>query len=223
MMPRTSWTAGVLIAAAAIMPINTAAFSLGIGSVGHPALLRTGAHTHASPAAAGRVLREAERVARAGAFAAGLRPHVRRASRSAGGVRMGIEGTGIYVGTSLYAGQWKSAVVVNSVLAVVMFLTGKYKSALTEQGLLHAWILGVLLWGPLGIGAWVTCVCYLVCGSLVTKVSRAEAQHAHCVPACTRACLCAGIFTHVRACMSLHGDKRKYVCAHICMCACMCR
>ena len=58
---------------------------------------------------------------------------------------MGIEGTGIYVGTSLYAGQWKSAVVVNSVLAVVMFLTGKYKSALTEQGLLHAWILGVLL------------------------------------------------------------------------------
>ena len=199
MMPRASWTAGVLIAAAAIMPMNTAAFSLGIGRVGHPALLRTGAHTRASPYAAGGALREAERVARAGAFAAGLRPHVRRASRTAGGVRMGIEGTGIYVGTSLYAGQWKSAVVVNSVLAVVMFLTGKYKSALTEQGLLHAWILGVLLWGPLGFGAWVTCVCYLVCGSLVTKVSRAETQHAQsprlhaCLPmcrhSCTRACV----------------------------------
>ena len=57
-----------------------------------------------------------------------------------------------------------------------MYVTKKYKSALTEAGLVHAWILGVVLWGPLGFSAWSTCVLYLVFGSLVTKVKMADKE-----------------------------------------------
>lgn len=93
-----------------------------------------------------------------------------------GSLQMGIEGTGIYIGAGLYYGQWKTGVVVNSVLAAIMFVTKKYKSALTETGLLNAWILGILLWGPLGAAGWATCFMYLVFGSLVTKVKMAEKE-----------------------------------------------
>ncbi len=47
---------------------------------------------------------------------------------------------------------------------------------LTPSGLVHAWALGVVLWGSLGWRGWSTCVLYLICGSAVTKVKKAKKE-----------------------------------------------
>ncbi|EKX50469.1 hypothetical protein GUITHDRAFT_157284 [Guillardia theta CCMP2712] len=68
------------------------------------------------------------------------------------------------------------SLVLNSVLALLLLATGKYRSFLTSSGLLSAWLLGVILWGSLGFAGWSTCVVYLIAGSLVTKVKMAEKE-----------------------------------------------
>ncbi|CAM9168638.1 unnamed protein product, partial [Chrysoparadoxa australica] len=47
---------------------------------------------------------------------------------------------------------------------------------LTQAGFLHAYALGVLLWGCLGPQGWLTCVFYLIGGSAVTKVRTTEKE-----------------------------------------------
>ena len=66
--------------------------------------------------------------------------------------------------------------VFNSALALIGLVTGKYKSALTLSGLLHAWFLGVLLWASLGAAGWSTAVLYLVIGSAATKIKLKEKE-----------------------------------------------
>ena len=61
-------------------------------------------------------------------------------------------------------------------VAQALYGTGKYKSALTLQGLIHAYALGVILWGTLGFAGWSTCVVYLVFGSIVTKIRKKEKE-----------------------------------------------
>lgn len=57
-----------------------------------------------------------------------------------------------------------------------LLLTKKYKSALTKEGLLHAWILGCILGATLGLPAWTTCTVYLIVGSIATKIKKAEKE-----------------------------------------------
>ena len=66
------------------------------------------------------------------------------------------------------------ALAVNTPLAGLGVLL-KQKS-LTPSGLAHAYVLGVLLWSCVGWQAWSTCVLYLVLGSAVTKVKKAEKE-----------------------------------------------
>lgn len=67
------------------------------------------------------------------------------------------------------------AVGLNCALAAVG-VVAKQKS-LTPSGLAHAWALGViLLSSSLGWRAYTTCVFYLVCGSAVTKVKKAQKE-----------------------------------------------
>lgn len=67
-----------------------------------------------------------------------------------------------------------TALGLNSGLAAVGVM--KKQRILTPAGLLHAWALGVILWGSLGWRAWTVCVLYLVCGSKATKVRMSEKQ-----------------------------------------------
>lgn len=63
---------------------------------------------------------------------------------------------------------------VNSGLALAGIAKGQ--RALTPSGLAHAWFLGVLLWATLGSSGWALCVMYLVAGTIVTKVGKAEKE-----------------------------------------------
>jgi len=67
-----------------------------------------------------------------------------------------------------------TAVGLNSGLAAVGVAKGQ--KVLTPSGLAHAWALGVMLWGSLGVVGWSTCVLYLICGSRVTKVRMVEKE-----------------------------------------------
>lgn len=48
-----------------------------------------------------------------------------------------------WVGSGMYlVSNAKIGFLLNSVLAALLYLTGKYKSSLTPAGLLNAWLLG---------------------------------------------------------------------------------
>jgi len=70
--------------------------------------------------------------------------------------------------------QTATALALNSGLAAVGQLKGQ--KVLTPSGLAHSWALGVMLWGSLGWRGWSTCVLYLICGSVVTKVKKAKKE-----------------------------------------------
>ena len=55
-------------------------------------------------------------------------------------------------------------------------LSASKQTSLTRSGLVHATLLGVGLWSFLGLQGWLTCVAYLVLGSLVTKVKMDEKE-----------------------------------------------
>lgn len=68
----------------------------------------------------------------------------------------------------------ETAVVLNTVLIGAVAVKGQ--KALTQAGLFHAWILGIILWSTLGGAGWALCVIYLICGVSVTKVGKAEKE-----------------------------------------------
>lgn len=68
------------------------------------------------------------------------------------------------------------AVVLNTVLlAIVWFLP---KKLLTPAGIVHAWILGVLVWASLGWQGYAVVVFYFLVGSGITRVGMAQKEAA---------------------------------------------
>lgn len=67
---------------------------------------------------------------------------------------------------------WLIAVGLNTILIGVAFASPK--KLLTPMGYLHAWVLGVILWGCLGWQAYAVTLVYFAAGSAVTKIGFAE-------------------------------------------------
>ncbi|MEM9486033.1 MAG: TIGR00297 family protein [Cyanobacteria bacterium P01_F01_bin.116] len=67
---------------------------------------------------------------------------------------------------------WLVAIVLNTILVGLAFVSPK--KLLTPMGYLHAWFLGVILWGCLGWQAYFVTLVYFAAGSAVTKVGFAE-------------------------------------------------
>ncbi|MBE9066610.1 TIGR00297 family protein [Leptolyngbya cf. ectocarpi LEGE 11479] len=67
---------------------------------------------------------------------------------------------------------WLVALGLNTVLVGLAFVSPK--KLLTPMGYLHAWVLGVIIWGCLGWQAYGVTLVYFAAGSAVTKVGFAE-------------------------------------------------
>ncbi|MEG3438811.1 TIGR00297 family protein [Pannus brasiliensis CCIBt3594] len=76
----------------------------------------------------------------------------------------------------MLANPWIVAVLLNTVLLGIAFLVPK--KLLTPMGYLHAWILGVIVWGTLGWRGYAVVLFYFLVGSTVTKIGleRKEAE-----------------------------------------------
>ncbi|MEM9266365.1 MAG: TIGR00297 family protein [Cyanobacteria bacterium P01_F01_bin.13] len=71
---------------------------------------------------------------------------------------------------------WLVAIILNTILIGVAFASPK--KLLTPMGYLHAWVLGVILWGCLGWQAYFVTLVYFAAGSAVTKVGFAQKEAA---------------------------------------------
>ena len=69
---------------------------------------------------------------------------------------------------------WLIALVLNSVLGAIAWFAPK--KLLTPAGLLHAWFLGVLIWGTLGWQGYVVVMFYFLVGSAVTRIGMAQKE-----------------------------------------------
>jgi uncharacterized protein (TIGR00297 family) len=69
---------------------------------------------------------------------------------------------------ALIASPWLTAIALNTVLILLAFLLPK--KLLTPAGYLHAWVLGVLVWGCLGWRGYAIVMVYFLVGSGVTKI-----------------------------------------------------
>jgi uncharacterized protein (TIGR00297 family) len=76
----------------------------------------------------------------------------------------------------LLANPWLQAIAVNTVLLAIAFLAPK--KLLTPMGYLHAWLLGVIVWGCLGWPGYGVVMFYFLVGSGVTRIGleRKEAE-----------------------------------------------
>ena len=76
----------------------------------------------------------------------------------------------------LLANPWLQAIALNTVLLAIAFLAPK--KLLTPLGYLHAWILGVIVWGCLGWQGYGVVMFYFLVGSGVTRIGleRKEAE-----------------------------------------------
>ncbi len=69
---------------------------------------------------------------------------------------------------------WLVGVGLNTVLVGVAFIAPK--KLLTPAGLLHAWFLGVLLWGTLGWQGYIVVMFYFLVGSAVTRIGMKQKE-----------------------------------------------
>jgi uncharacterized protein (TIGR00297 family) len=69
---------------------------------------------------------------------------------------------------------WAIAMELNTVLLAIAFVIPK--KLLTPAGYIHAWILGVLVWGTLGWRGYIIVMFYFLLGSAVTFVRIAEKE-----------------------------------------------
>jgi uncharacterized protein (TIGR00297 family) len=76
----------------------------------------------------------------------------------------------------LSANSWMIAVGVNTVLAAIAVLAPK--KLLTSMGLIHAWMLGVVILGTLGWAGYGVVMFYFLVGSGVTRVGKAQKEAA---------------------------------------------
>lgn len=77
---------------------------------------------------------------------------------------------------ALAQNPWVVAIVLNTVLAGIAWVAPK--KLLTPAGLLHAWGLGVVLWGTLGWRGYLVMMFYFLVGSGVTRIGMAEKEAA---------------------------------------------
>ncbi len=71
---------------------------------------------------------------------------------------------------------WLVAIILNTILLTLVYFAPK--KLLTPAGIVHAWILGVLIWGSLGLPGYAVVVFYFLVGSGVTRIGMAEKQAA---------------------------------------------
>lgn len=71
---------------------------------------------------------------------------------------------------------WAIAIAINSVLLAIVWFAPK--KLLTPAGILHAWVLGIILWGTLGWRGYTVMVIYFILGSAVTRIGMAEKEAA---------------------------------------------
>lgn len=69
---------------------------------------------------------------------------------------------------------WLVGMGLNTVLLGIVFIAPK--KLLTPAGLLHAWFLGVLLWGTLGWQGYVVVMFYFLVGSAVTRIGMQQKE-----------------------------------------------
>jgi uncharacterized protein (TIGR00297 family) len=73
-----------------------------------------------------------------------------------------------------FLNPWLIAVGLNTVLLGVAWIAPK--QLLTPAGLLHSWLLGVLLWGSLGWQGYLVVLFYFIVGSAVTRIGMAQKE-----------------------------------------------
>jgi len=71
---------------------------------------------------------------------------------------------------------WLVAVGLNTVLLVIAWLAPK--KLLTPAGYLHAWVLGVIVWGTLGWQGYLVVMFYFLVGSGVTRIGMVQKEAA---------------------------------------------
>lgn len=71
---------------------------------------------------------------------------------------------------------WAFAIGLNSVLLAIAWFVPK--QLLTPAGLVHAWILGIILWGTLGWRGYLVMMFYFLVGSAVTRIGMAQKEAA---------------------------------------------
>jgi uncharacterized protein (TIGR00297 family) len=77
---------------------------------------------------------------------------------------------------TLVASPWLTAIALNTVLILFAFLLPK--KLLTPAGYLHAFVLGVLVWGCLGWRGYAIVMVYFLVGSGVTKIGLKQKEAA---------------------------------------------
>lgn len=76
----------------------------------------------------------------------------------------------------VWLNPWLFAIALNTVLITLAVTVAK--KLLTTAGWVHAWILGVLIWGCLGWEGYVIVVFYFLAGSAVTRIGMAQKEAA---------------------------------------------
>lgn len=71
---------------------------------------------------------------------------------------------------------WLIGIGLNAVLLAIAYFAPK--KLLTPAGYIHAWILGVILWGTLGWQGYAVMMFYLLVGSAVTRIGMAKKEAA---------------------------------------------
>lgn len=72
--------------------------------------------------------------------------------------------------------RWLLAILINSGLGAIAWVAPK--KLLTPAGYLHAWVLGLLIWGTLGWQGYLVVMVYFLVGSAVTRVGLAQKEAA---------------------------------------------
>lgn len=76
--------------------------------------------------------------------------------------------------SSYFQNPWLIAVGLNTFLLGIGLIAPK--KLLTPAGLLHSWLLGVILWGSLGWQGYLVVLFYFIVGSAVTRIGMAQKE-----------------------------------------------
>lgn len=78
--------------------------------------------------------------------------------------------------STIFLNSWLVAVGLNTVLLAIVWFAPK--KLLTPTGLIHAWVLGVLVWGTLGWQGYLVVMFYFLVGSAVTRIGMEQKEAA---------------------------------------------